>query len=278
MLFKPKRPALWLPSRRALLTGATALAAYGALREPAFATIGTPTSLGSATSTTTGISNFTLTTTADITAGNLVGVLVGLVNFSSTVTVSSISDGTNSYSHNLSATEVDSISHFDLEFWSISNAAHVNSGATLTITLSAPASGTLFSGAAVMLQLPGIATSAAYDSAGATNSDFASTAATVTTGTLAQSNEIVFGGNFNNVNSAAQVYSEDPAFTNLFDEIGTGNMGINLGYKIVSSTTPVTHAPTWSTSADYIELAAPFKGASSGAAATPQRTLLGVGQ
>jgi hypothetical protein len=178
-------------------------------------------------------------------------------------TVSSISDGSNSYSKAAAIHEDDSAAnrHSDHEIWYVANAASLPSSSTITVTI--PAASQRVLSAINGVQVSGILTSSPYDTAGATNSDGGTlpSSPTVTTGTLAQANTIVFGANANDMPSVGGTFTEDASFTNLFNNNSEpfGSWAISLGYRIVGSTAAVTHNPSLSATGSWLEIAAPFK-------------------
>ncbi len=91
----------------------------------------TLTSLGTAGVSTTNNTTVTMTTGADIALGNT--VVVGIVSGDG-VTVSSVSDGTNTYTKLTSSN--DSNSTTNIEIWHKLSASAVSSGATITVTFS----------------------------------------------------------------------------------------------------------------------------------------------
>lgn len=229
--------------------------------------IGTPTSLGG--NRVQNASTLSITTTAPITAGSLVVVAIGLRTGS--ISVSSVSDGTNTYTFGLRQTESTNVA---CELWYVANAAAVGSSASLTANFSGSAS----SVGMYAVQVSGVATTSPLDSASASSDSFGSSP-TVTTGTLSLPNEIVFGVNAVFGNGTTITYTESSGFTNIINEEGfstNSNVGLSIGYNIVSATSPVTHSPSLSASAYWAEIAAAFIGAAS--SVNPQfLSLLGVG-
>ena len=210
--------------------------------------IGIPSSLGSLISSG-GTRPFT--TTGAIIAGNLVVVAFG-VNSGG---VASVSDGTNTYTK---AKYIQNNSTYtSYELWYCANANAVSSGATVNWT---GGDGSNNVNGVVMAQVSGIATSSPYDSF-ASSSGFVNnaTSITVTTGTLANANEIIFAGSYLDTNTTANQFAEDPTFTNIASRQASYT-AISLGYKIVSSTTAVSYVPTFSPAGAYWATAStPFK-------------------
>jgi hypothetical protein len=238
----------------------------------AHAAIGTPTSAGSGGATTS-VASLAFTTTAALVAGNHVVVAIAMKS-SAGASVSSVSDGTNSYTQ--AAFKVSTNGTVDrVELWYKENAAAVSSGATLTITLSAALGATNPGINAGIVQLSGMLTASSLDSAAIGNAfNNSGTTLTATTGTLATNNEIVFGVLTQGAGSA---YTESATFTNIFADVGGANRGaLSLGYDIVSATTAVGYTPSVATLTGLAAIAAPFKGA-----AAPPKTdtlaMMGVG-
>lgn len=198
------------------------------------ASIGTPTSLGSTTNNSANTSSCTVTTTANITANNFVGfwIVTG-----QDVSVSSVSDGTNSYTQ---ATHItwDS-STFVADFWYKAGASAVSSSASLTATLSGTTSGG-WGYACAAAQASGVATSSPLDTN--VNNTTSTSTPSVSTGTLAQANEIIFDWFTQGLTSTS--YTESSNFTNLFN-LAPSRFNLAVGYKIVSSTSSVTASPSW---------------------------------
>lgn len=150
--------------------------------------IGNPTSFGTggaATCTTTA----TLATTANIVAGNLAVIHVGLFTTNG-VTVASVSDGTNTYTKANSSGLVASVA--EDEIWYKANASAVSSGATITATFTG-ASGASCDFGIQTAQVSGVLTSSPLDQSPAGAATNPATSLTTTTATLAKSNEIAFG-------------------------------------------------------------------------------------
>lgn len=214
---------------------------------------GVPTSIGTV-NTAGNTSSIVITTTAAILAGNLVVVAVQIPS-NALRTVSSVSDGTNTYSL---AKSLNDGANYAVELWYCANAAAVNPGASLTITLSGATTGS--NGyAAQAFQVNGVALVSPLD---VTSSQNATTASpTTTTATLAQSVEIAFGVSYRVVGT--NTYTEASGFTNLdtTTTIGGSAGRAALAYRITAATTAVTYAPTWSGSAVTLTILATFKGA-----------------
>lgn len=214
--------------------------------------IGTPTLLGSVGGTTS-VSSKTFTTVAAIPAGALSVILVNYYNSgASSVAVTSVSDGTNTYTQAVFISQGSSTPSAGSLYY-CNNCLAVGSGATVTVTWAGNTAGQAIIGAVVT----GIASSSSLDktasAATATNTP------TVSTGTLSVSNEIVFGlvSGYNYTAS-----TEDATFTNIANIYPNQLIG-TLGYKIVSSTGSVTYSPILVGGAIYTPIAvATFQGIS----------------
>jgi hypothetical protein len=226
--------------------------------------LGTPTSIGvNSFSGTVSGSSITMTTSAAITAGNLVVLIIALGS-TSAPSVSSISDGTNSYTKAWGTTTGTNVT---LECWYKENASGVGSGATVTATLSGAMSGASEGWVLHGFQVAGAKTSASLDVAPAPSTSN-STTPSVATGTLAQANEIVFAASYNNNGNVG--YTESSGFTNLYSGGGAIGKSVGIGYKITSVTTTSTYQPTWASTAaiNMITGLASFKEAATAAIVT----------
>ena len=200
--------------------------------------ISTPTSLGSTIQTRNGLTTVALTTTAAIPAAAAVIVAAGNVT-GTAVTVSSISDGTNTYTKAGGGAATAST---DAEIWYKTNASAVGSGATITVTFS----GALDTNAAYVAAFY-VTSLSAVDKAPAVSST-----TSISTGTLAQATELIVGTMCGFLNASSPTYNEASGFTNLASlNIAAGNhVSAGLGYQLVSSTNSVTYNPTWTNAAN----------------------------
>lgn len=203
--------------------------------------IGTPVSIGSNEQST--ISSLTMTTSGAIPAGSLALVFIE-INKSTAISVSSVSDGTNSYT--LARTSTWDVNTFvTYEIWYKANASAVGSGATITATLSATAGNTNLIAAAYVT---GVLTSSPLDkvNSGTTGCSGLSPNSG-STGTLTIANEIVFGGTGGYVSpvTAAVISVESSGFTQLHNVVGSSTRFLNhTAYRIVNATTAQTYNPT----------------------------------
>ena len=220
-------------------------------RLPLIGSIGTPTTLGSS-NTITGTTQNIITTTGTVPVGNL--VVVAAVSAASVFEgVSSISDGTNTYTAAVSqAFGTGSLD--DLALYYNYYTSSLASSSSITVTWA----GTVTSAVAVAVQVSGLLPSSEFDSAAGGSTSGTSTTPSLATGTLAQASEIVFGAlGWNSATTAN--YTENSPFTNLYNNVVNTPARVSLGYDIVKVTAPVTYAPTLSASSPFGIIVAPFK-------------------
>jgi hypothetical protein len=215
-------------------------------------TIGIPVSLGSFASPSSTFSSGSLTTSAPIAAGDL--VVVGVHNnATNTITVSSISDGTNTYTR---ATSQVPSANTEVELWYCSNCVSLSSGATITVTFSGSSgasSGFVICAARVAFIIP---VSAQDQISGATAAS--GTSVTTTTPALSRAGEIVFGYS---VIVGTPTYTGAAGFTAINSGSSVGNGESFLDYQIVNASAAVTFTPTWNASGLRLAaLQATFKG------------------
>lgn len=186
---------------------------------------GTPVGLGKNVLSTTGAS-LAVTCNAAIQAGDL--VIFALQFFNSGITVSSVSDGTNTYTRAVIGTNATNAPK-DSEIWYKEGAAAVTSP-VITANFTSNGGGVI----AIAARAPGVISSASLDvTANGTGS--------ISSGTLSQANETLFG-----VAGGSNGASNDSTdgWTQLdVDNLGTGQY-LTLSYKLVSSTASVTYNPT----------------------------------
>jgi len=235
--------------------------------------IGAPISIGTPTNISGGTaSSYTFTTNANIVAGDLVVLSIMIDDLTTAANVSTVSDGTNTYSR--AVQRQDATNAVDIEIWYKSGAAAVSSGATITVTLSAATAG-----AAVGIQgfrITGIASTGALDK---TNSaqGLGGTTPSYSTGTLAKANEIIIAAT-NTTSTTLTNYNPGAGFTNAIStNIGPNNFEMTLDYDIVDTTTAVTYAPTWTGSSGWWSDLATFVAPSAAAAPVSTLAMMGVG-
>lgn len=223
---------------------------------PAKPVIATPTSLGSTVLSASARSSATHTTTAAIPAGSLAFVAV-FAPFGSAKTISSISDGTNSYSSAVT-NAYDGSTQLVAAIYYKENASAVSSSATITVTFS----GNTLAQPTVITAgyTTGIITSSSLDKTNSGTTSAGTAYASGSTGTLTQANEIAIGfiGEYN----ASVTITEGSGFSTLNNpRQGSGsNFNANLAYQIVSATTALNYQPSTSANTYGKVLIATFKG------------------
>lgn len=218
--------------------------------------IGTPVQLGSSLSSAAARSSWTLTTVAAIPAGALVVIGIQAL-FGVAQTISSVSDGTNTYAAAVTNAWEATTQLVDA-CWFIQNAAPVASGATITVNFSAStaAQPSIINAAYVT----GILAASSLDK---TNSGLTSNGtayASGTTGTLAQAKEIAFG--FIGAYNANATITDGAGFTGL-NTTSQGSGGFfqsRLSYQIVAATTALNYQPSTNVATFGKALIATFKG------------------
>lgn len=222
------------------------------------AAIGTPTPITSTTLSSTA-SGSSITTTVDAPVGSL--IIVAILSPQSTVTNVTDSAG-NSYSKAIASTTTTGYSTSSI--WYCNNSSiDLPSGGTITVTLS---SGNYYAVAAK--------TSGAIGGLDLTNTTLVnSTSLSLSTGTLNQSTEVVFGmiSNFEGSTS----FVESANFTTLVTAYDQANL-LDLAYDVVSATTSVTYAPSWTGTVHVSGVIASFC-ATNCAVSSQSFPLLGVG-
>ena len=206
-----------------------------------------PTFLGSNYGTSSAI---IVTTTGAIPAGALAFVAVRISSGALQV-VSSVSDGTNSYTKAAGETGT----YDDIEIWICPNASGVLFGTSVTVNLSgAPTGGG--AAAAFVGYCTNVVTSApANQIAGGVNSGSA-TNYSATTGTLSQASEVAIGLTYVTGNATE---TQSSGFTNLAHVTDSGNISTAVDYQVVSSTTAITYDPVWSVASRVGSLIVTFK-------------------
>jgi hypothetical protein len=223
--------------------------------------VGTPTSLGGAFNS--GGSTLSIGTTAAIVGGNLVVVAVVTSNSGTTRTVSSISDGTNTYSKAASF----SSNGADIELWYIANAVALGSGATITIHLSGSTSN---NSAACAAQVSGVKTTSPFDSAVNAHLDQTAGAGSshpsLTSGTPSTTSTLIFGLIGYGISGGTLNLTDHSPFSTVTIQTnpatGSDNLNVALAYRISTARSTVTYAPTFNTSPDYdLAITTGFEGA-----------------
>ena len=205
-------------------------------------TIGTPVNLGTLTGENDGSGSNSITTIANIPAGSLVVVGIVINSSSPTVTVASVSDGTNTYTK---AETTGLIGGFtEVSLWYCGNAAAVGSGGHIVATYS----GTDGIGqvALAAAYIPsGVVLSSGLDQIGQ-GSTTGSNTASATTPALSQAVEIAIGAG-GLVASGVPAYNGATGFTNIVNAGGgtTTDANVALDFNIVNAPTAITYGPTW---------------------------------
>lgn len=195
-----------------------------------------------------GSSSISITTTAAIPPGSLVCVAIQAIK-STTISVSSVSDGTNSYNVGKSV-GWDSNTLIESALWYKEN-ARLASGSTVTVSLSAATSNN--ESQACIFYFPG----QQFQSGSLDKSSSGSTGATATTTpssgasvSLSQTEEVVIGffGGYGGVASNPSV-SDEGGFALITNASHDARMVVHAAYKFQNnSTSSVTYSPTFNTS------------------------------
>lgn len=188
------------------------------------AAIGTPVAIGTPNALASG-SSVGLTISSAINSGDLACVALA---WNSSNTLSSVSDGTNTYTPVLVSAV--SIGHYTI-------ACKINATAKASGTITATFSGNVSQPIIGGMHVSGVT---ALDISVASTTQ--TTTPSVATGTLSSAPQILFGGigGFN-----ATGFTEDPAFTNIFaTQQGSSQVWATLGWRKVVSTASTNYSPT----------------------------------
>lgn len=146
--------------------------------------------------------------------------------------------------------------------------------ASATATISSVIKITMTGSATIALSaadVSGIATTTPLDVTGTQTTGTSTTGTTisptVSTGTLGQANEIVFGAV--SMNGSISAYLGQAPFTDFTGTVVSSNPNIQWSYDIVASTASVAYGPKWTTARPYAANVVTFKGAGAAAAASP---------
>lgn len=221
--------------------------------------IGTPVQL--ATFVANNISGNSITTTVDAPAGSLIIVFVSAWAGTNGTATTVIDSASNTYTLAVQNVATVGQPYPGAIFYCLNSANDLPIGGTVTVSNSGSIN-----------QNVGIwKVSGANGGLDAINKTFSSgTSLSISTGTLTSSSEIVFGG----VGTAGSMtgYTIGSGFTELFFGF-TGSMSAaGFGYQIVSSTTSVTWAPSWTGGGNKFGVLASFK-ATAGSSFQPAWTI-----
>ena len=192
--------------------------------------------------------SFTLTTANAVNSGDLLFACV-FTGGTAGATISSLSDGTNTYTQAGGYVTTDTTSDI-LSLWYVQNAAAVSSGASLKATFSTNTS----EYAIGALHAAGFKTSSALDTTAnftqsfAGTSNFAMTGTSITPGTM---NEMAAGCAWTFGTGGTPVLGRSgSAFLNnvnsvLFFSSGTPTMGLSVDTYLAATTNSVNYNPSW---------------------------------
>lgn len=212
--------------------------------------IGTPSQLGFNSTGTTYDTNPLSITGANIPANSTVVVFTGAFNNqdgTSANPISGVSDGTNSYSLAVAA------SNGVNAFYQIWYFYYSSASPSTTITTSFSKINRLKVISAVSIS--GVITPSPVDKTA--SSGGTGTSASTVSGVLSTSNQIVFAGSFIDGGTS---YSPGSGFTNAYNNTNSASQRFTIDYQKVSSTSSVTHADSWTGSAIWNDVLATFKG------------------
>lgn len=226
------------------------------LATPAYALISTPVGLGS-NNAAAGSANLVITTGSACGANALIITFPGQNSSSGTVNSVTASSG-----DSLSSTvAISNAGNNKFRLYYKQGALALGSGGTLTIVYSTSTVAQVASSVCVT----GTKTALSLDAqAGGTSGNNTHFASTLSTGPLAQSYELLIGVTLISA-GASDTWTEDAAWTSLptSSESGSG-LVIHAAYKIVTSTTSVVYAPSWSATRQYSANVYSFEGIGTG--------------
>lgn len=199
-----------------------------------------------------------VTTTITHSAPTGATIIVGcqVVNASS-LTVTSVSDGTNAYSKIVGG--YSSASVMDSELWYSTNVSALSIGTNIKCNFSSTPSGSIEYSAVVAAYVTNLAASP-LDKSNGTAFSSSSSPASGSTGTLSQTDEVAFGL-LSVARGASFSITEAPNFTTLINVgvTGTTFQNINLAYQYTNATTALNYQPTLSGASQGWALIATFK-------------------
>lgn len=205
--------------------------------------IGTPVQLGGNAAATGLGTTATLTTTGNITTGDLVVVFAGSASFS--CTPNSVTDTSgNTYT---AGTSIGSAGSDIIRPFYCANAIAMASGGTVTITYATSAGSKYYNA----ISVSGIATASPKDVEAAGFISTGTTTPSIATGTLAQADELVCGYILVGSASKNDAFTQASGFTaNTNGTAAVPTSILRSAYQIVASTSTVTYAPVLGTSRD----------------------------
>lgn len=212
--------------------------------------IGTPASIGKATNTNGTGAALAITTSALAAAGALVFV-TGVST--SSVAINSIADNDGNAAYTMGASYTGGVNVIRPGYLILPS--DLESGDIITVTTASSLGRKL----GIAVAVTGIDPASPLDAvaAGATGSTAA--AMTITSGTLAHANSIVFAMTYISA-GGVDAWTEASGWTSL-DSVTVENRILRIAYKIVSATTPVTYAPTNGADRAWAMQLITFKGA-----------------
>jgi hypothetical protein len=208
--------------------------------------IGTPRLLG----TDTGSTSVSILIGAAVNAGDLIVVVLKVANSATITTASDTAGDTFSIGDNTAAVRS--------KYVYVANAAGMAAGSNITVNFSASASAS-----AVAFAVSGIANASPVDKTNNIATGTGTSATSVSTGTLAQADELVIGILANSTNITAFVPGGS------FTTISTSTV-LSTAYQIVASTAAVSWAPSWTSSTTYDSDVISFKGAAASVITTAE--------
>ena len=241
---------------------AAILAALIAL--PALAAPGIPNPIGSNSAIANAGTTVVVTTTADSPPGTLIVVAVDYRAITSITGCTDNASTPNTYTSGGGTTT--GTTSQEAILYSVAT-TDLPAGGTITCTFAATAGAKMVASFGVT----GISTTP-YDAPAASSAFATSTTPSTTTGTFAVSSELAFAA-LGITNS--QTVTEDANWTTLTEVVSSGKL--HVAYRLITSTAPVTYAPTLGALSAWTVQAQGFMAAGSIAATLCTMTILNVG-
>jgi hypothetical protein len=216
--------------------------------------VGKPQSLG--TGQTHAASVVTITTTAAVANGDL--LVCGISWYSlSTLTVLSVSDGTNSYSRANTQYATAGAEYREGEFWACTNAKAVTTGATITVTMSAATGASAQPLQALAARVPVSPTTPVKN--GTATYQFGNVVTTAAPSLLAPVRAAPFAIVFGFIATDDFTQTVSPGFTNINGVLNAElNMQSYLDYAIVTTNAAITYAPALSGASAGVLMVTPY--------------------